>query len=114
DLPSNRRAPAGVRQLGNQVHGPGHRTLPPVPGGQSVVTTDAQRQALRHAAQWFAQLCANPEDAALRAQWQRWHCRRAEHEWAWQQLTELQARLGGMPQHLAWNVMEKSTLRESG
>ncbi len=79
-----------------------------------MVTTDAQRQALRHAAQWFAQLCANPEDAALRAQWQRWHCRRAEHEWAWQQLTELQARLGGMPQQLAWNVMEKSTLRESG
>ncbi|MCS5517472.1 hypothetical protein NWF32_29270 [Pseudomonas qingdaonensis] len=31
------------------------------------MTTDAQRQALRHAAQWFAQLCANPEDAALRA-----------------------------------------------
>jgi transmembrane sensor len=78
------------------------------------VTNDAQRQALRHAAQWFAHLSANPDDPALRAQWQRWHCRSAEHEWAWQQLTELQARLGSMPQQLAWAVMEKSTLRESG
>lgn len=79
-----------------------------------MVTTDAQRQALRHAAEWFAHLCANPEDPALRAQWQRWHCHCAEHEWAWLRLTELQARIGGMPQQLAWEVMEKSTLRESG
>ena len=79
-----------------------------------MVTNDARRQALRHAAQWFAQLSASPDDPALRAQWQRWHCRSAEHEWAWQQLTELQARLGRMPQQLTWEVMEKSTLRESG
>ena len=79
-----------------------------------MVTNDAQRQALRHAAQWFAQLSANPDDPALRAQWQRWHCESAEHDWAWQRLTDLQARLGSMPQQLAWDVMEKSTLRESG
>ncbi|MFK0034693.1 FecR domain-containing protein [Pseudomonas monteilii] len=78
------------------------------------MTNDAQRQALRHAAQWFAHLSAKPDDPALHAQWQHWHSRSAEHEWAWQQLTELQARLGRMPQQLAWDVMEKSTLRESG
>ncbi|MFJ4256673.1 FecR domain-containing protein [Pseudomonas monteilii] len=78
------------------------------------MTNDAQRQALRHAAQWFAHLSANPDDPALHAQWQRWHCQSTEHEWAWQQLTALQARLGSMPQQLAWEVMEKSTLRENG
>uniref|UniRef100_A0A1I8ADV8 Sigma-70 family RNA polymerase sigma factor n=1 Tax=Steinernema glaseri TaxID=37863 RepID=A0A1I8ADV8_9BILA len=30
------------------------------------------------------------------------------------QVSASSARLGGMPQQLAWNVMEKSTLRESG
>lgn len=77
------------------------------------MTSDAQRQALRHAAEWFAHLSANPDDPALRAQWQRWHCLSAEHQWAWQRLSELQARIGNMPRHLAWEVMEKSTLRES-
>ncbi|CAI3804707.1 Protein FecR [Pseudomonas sp. MM221] len=79
-----------------------------------MVTNDAQRQALRRAAEWFAHLCANPDDPELRVQWRLWHSRSAEHEWAWQQLTELQARIGNMPQQFAWEVMEKSTLRESG
>lgn len=78
------------------------------------MTTDAQRQALRRAAEWFAHLSANPDDPALHAQWQHWHCLCAEHRWAWQKLNELQARIGSMPQHLAWEIMEKSTLRASG
>ncbi|MBK4999728.1 DUF4880 domain-containing protein [Pseudomonas sp. S31] len=78
------------------------------------MTSDAQRQALRRAAEWFAHLSAKPDDPALHARWQHWHSRSAEHEWAWQQLSELQARIGKMPQRLAWEVMEKSTLRETG
>lgn len=78
------------------------------------MTSDAQRLALRDAAQWFAKLCANPDDPALQAQWQAWHGRSSEHQWAWQRLTELQAQLGSVPQHLAWQVMDKLNLQGSG
>lgn len=75
---------------------------------------DAQRRALHDAAQWFAKLCASPNDPALQAQWQAWHGRSAEHQWAWQRLAELQTQLGSMPQPLAWRVMDKLNLQASG
>ncbi|WP_437879783.1 FecR domain-containing protein [Pseudomonas sp. LRF_L74] len=78
------------------------------------MSSDAQRRALRDAAQWFAQMCANPDDPAIQHQWQAWHARQAEHQWAWQRLTELQAQLGSVPQQLAWPVMDKVALQGGG
>lgn len=78
------------------------------------MTSDAQRQALREAAQWFARLCASPDEPATQAQWQRWYACSAEHQWAWERLTQLQAQLGSVPKHLGWRVMDKVHLQASG
>lgn len=77
------------------------------------MSQDARRRALHDAAQWFAQMCERPDDPALQAQWQAWHGGSAEHQWAWQRLTELQAQIGSVPQHLAWQVMDKVNLQGS-
>lgn len=78
------------------------------------MTSDAQRRALRDAAQWFAQMCASPDDPALQAQWHTWHTQSDDHRWAWQCLTSLQAQIGSVPQQLAWQVMDKVNLQSAG
>lgn len=78
------------------------------------MTSDAHRRALRDAAQWFAQMCASPDDPALQAQWHAWHSQNADHRWAWQCLTSLQAQIGSVPQQLAWQVMDKVNRQGGG
>ena len=78
------------------------------------MTTDRQRQALRDAAQWFAQLGACPDDPEVQQRWLTWHGQSEEHRWAWQHLNELQVQIGSMPQQLAWQVMDKVNLRGRG
>ncbi len=78
------------------------------------MNADAKRQALREAAQWFAQLCASPDDPALEQRWQAWHGDRAEHRWAWERLASLQTRIGQVPQQLGWQVMEQVSLQGGG
>ena len=78
------------------------------------MSVDPKRQALRDAAQWFAQMCANPDDPALQMQWKAWHGDRLEHQWAWQHLTSLQTHIGKVPQQLGWQVMEQVNLQGAG
>ena len=78
------------------------------------MNTDAKRQALRDAAQWFARMGASPDDPALQLQWQAWYGDSAEHQWALQRLAALQARIGSVPQALGWPVMEQVSLQGAG
>lgn len=79
-----------------------------------MVNAEARRQALHDAAQWFARMGAAPGDHALREQWQAWHAECPQHQWAWQRLGSLQARLGTVPQQLGWEVMEQVDRQGTG
>lgn len=64
------------------------------------------REALKAAAAWHAQLCsdeAGPEDHAAHA---RWLQAAADHRWAWQQLQALRTRLGAVPGPQSAQVLE--------
>lgn len=55
------------------------------------------RDAIKAAAEWHAQLCADdagPEDRAAHERWLQAH---ADHRWAWQQLQTLRGKLGALP-----------------
>ncbi|WP_168735288.1 FecR domain-containing protein [Pseudothauera rhizosphaerae] len=55
------------------------------------------RQALKAAAEWHAQLCADDAGPDRHAAHERWLRSAAEHRWAWQQVLALRARLGALP-----------------
>ena len=70
--------------------------------------TRARREALQAAAQWYARLCseeAGPEDEQAL---QRWLGSDPLHQWAWQRVDQLQARLGRVPGHLALKTLERA------
>lgn len=67
-----------------------------------------QRQALSDAARWFARLGAAPDDPALQRQWLVWHNADPQHQWAWQRVAALQARLGQAQGSLGYGVLERA------
>lgn len=67
-----------------------------------------QRQALSAAAQWFARLGETPEDPRLQQQWQAWHNADPQHQWAWQQVAMLQARMSQAQGALGYGVLERA------
>ncbi|WEK28671.1 MAG: FecR domain-containing protein [Candidatus Pseudomonas phytovorans] len=67
-----------------------------------------QHQALSAAAQWFARLGEAPTDPALQQRWQAWHAEDPQHQWAWQQVALLQARLNQAQGALGYGVLERA------
>ncbi|WP_296558081.1 FecR domain-containing protein [Pigmentiphaga sp.] len=69
--------------------------------------------ALREAAQWHAQLCAGPQDAAQRERWAQWRDGNADNKWAWGQLERLQRRLGSVPGKMSAAALDLAGSRAS-
>ncbi|WDY56027.1 FecR domain-containing protein [Pseudomonas sp. PSKL.D1] len=75
------------------------------------MNTSPQRQALSAAAHWFARLGEAPQDPRLQQQWQAWHNADPHHQWAWQQVAMLQARMGKAQGALGYGVLERAGLQ---
>ncbi|GLK87830.1 FecR domain-containing protein [Pseudomonas turukhanskensis] len=67
-----------------------------------------KRVALREAAHWYARLGADQVGADVHQQWSSWHSQDALHQWAWQQVQNLQAQLQGLPGPLAYQAMQQA------
>jgi len=70
------------------------------------------REAIKAAAEWHAQLCADdagPEHHAAHEHWLRAH---ADHRWAWQQLETLRGKLGALPGPAAASTLRRSGVRQ--
>ncbi|NER59225.1 DUF4880 domain-containing protein [Pseudomonas sp. MAFF212428] len=73
-----------------------------------------QRAALEQAALWRARLNADAVGDADRQAWQTWHDAHEQHRWAWQQVAQVQQRLGQLPAGLAGRALDLTTQRGSG
>lgn len=65
-----------------------------------------QRAALEQAALWRARLNADAVGDADRHAWQTWHDAHEQHRWAWQQVAQVQQRLGQLPAGLAGRTLD--------
>ncbi|MCL7931022.1 FecR domain-containing protein [Halomonas llamarensis] len=70
--------------------------------------TRSRREALQAAAQWYACLCSEEAGPADEQALQQWLDSDPMHQWAWQRVDQLQARLGRVPGHLALNTLERA------
>lgn len=70
--------------------------------------TQSRREALQAAAQWHARLCSEDAGLADEQALQQWLGSDPMHQWAWQRVDQLQARLGRVPGHLALNTLERA------
>lgn len=70
-----------------------------------------QRAALEQAALWRARLNADAVGDADQHAWQTWHDAHELHRWAWQQVAQVQQRLGQLPAGLAGRTLELTTQR---
>ncbi|NER64832.1 DUF4880 domain-containing protein [Pseudomonas sp. MAFF212427] len=70
-----------------------------------------QRAALEQAALWRARLNADAVGDADRQAWQTWHDAHEQHRWAWQQVAQVQQRLGQLPAGLAGRALDLTTQR---
>ncbi|WP_217901928.1 FecR domain-containing protein [Vreelandella boliviensis] len=68
----------------------------------------SRREALQAAAQWYARLCSEEAGPADEQALQQWLDSDPMHQWAWQRVDQLQARLGRVPGHLALNTLERA------
>ncbi|KTC22316.1 iron dicitrate transport regulator FecR [Pseudomonas putida] len=69
----------------------------------------AQREAVREAARWYAQLSSGTVSAEDQASWQRWHDSDPLHRQAWQRMQAVSHSFAGLPGRIA-----ASTLLGSG
>ena len=65
-----------------------------------------QRAALEQAALWRARLNADTVGDADRQAWQTWLEEHDQHRWAWQQVAQVQQRLGQLPGGLAGRTLD--------
>ena len=73
-----------------------------------MIKGQAQRSALREAAQWYARLGAEAVSHDVHQQWHAWHAQNDLHQWAWQRVQNLQAQLQGLPGPLAYQAMQQA------
>lgn len=74
-------------------------------GRQRVTPTPAQREAIRAAARWYAQLASGTADAHEQARWQQWHDSDPLHQLAWQRMQAVSDSLGRVPGQLAASTL---------
>ncbi|MCS5516099.1 DUF4880 domain-containing protein [Pseudomonas qingdaonensis] len=65
-----------------------------------------QRAALEQAALWRARLNADAVDDTDRQAWQTWLDAHDQHRWAWQQVVQVQQRLGQLSGGLAGRTLD--------
>ncbi|MGE8051631.1 FecR domain-containing protein [Pseudomonas monteilii] len=65
----------------------------------------AQRQAVREAARWYAQLSSGAASADEQARWQRWHDSDLLNRQAWQRMQAVSDHLAGLPGRLASSTL---------
>lgn len=70
--------------------------------------SDAQRQALGQAADWYARLMAGQPDDATQRAWQAWLQADPANRWAWQQAEHLQQQVQRLPGNLAGQALERA------
>ena len=73
--------------------------------------TAKQRRALQEAAEWHARQSAGDADEQDEQRLQRWRARDPSHEWAWQRVLSLQAKLGHLPGELADETLTRAERR---
>lgn len=65
----------------------------------------AQRQAIREAARWYAQLSSGTASVEQQARWQAWHDSDPLHRMAWQRMQAVSDSLAGLPARLASSTL---------
>nr|WP_256659581.1 FecR domain-containing protein [Pseudomonas sp. H9] len=71
----------------------------------SLSPTPAQREAIRTAARWYAQLSSGTASNDDQAQWQRWYDSDPLHQQAWQRMQAVSNTLGHLPRQLASSTL---------
>lgn len=67
--------------------------------------SSAQREAIRAAARWYAQLSSGTASDDQQAQWQRWYDSNPLHQQAWQRMQAVSNTLGHLPRQLASSTL---------
>lgn len=76
----------------------------------SLTLTDARRQALRSASQWYATLNDEQVSPQQTARWQQWYEQNQDNQWAWQQVENLRSEMGTIPGNLAHRALQDTQL----
>jgi len=76
----------------------------------SASLTDARRQALRSASQWYATLSDKQVSPQQTARWQQWYEQDQDHQWAWQQVENLRSEMRAVPGELAHRALQDTQL----
>lgn len=71
----------------------------------SSAPTAAQRQAIREAARWYAQLSSQAASIEEQARWQDWYDTSPLHREAWQRMQAVSDSLAGLPGRLASSTL---------
>ena len=72
--------------------------------------TDARRQALRSASQWYATLSDAHVSPQQTARWQQWYEQNQDNQWAWQQVENLRSEMSAIPGNLAHRALQDTQL----
>lgn len=72
--------------------------------------TDARRQALRSASQWYAVLSAGQVSPQQEARWQQWIDRHQDNQWAWQQVENLRHQIDRVPGNVASRALQDTAV----
>ncbi|ROP60210.1 FecR family protein [Enterobacter sp. BIGb0383] len=72
--------------------------------------TDARRQALRSASQWYAVLSAGQVSPQQEARWQQWIDRHQDNQWAWQQVENLRHQIDRVPGNVASRALQDTAI----
>lgn len=72
--------------------------------------TDARRQALRSASQWYATLNDAQVSPQQTARWQQWYEQNQDNQWAWQQVENLRSEMSAIPGNLAHRALQDTQL----
>jgi transmembrane sensor len=72
--------------------------------------TDARRQALRCASQWYATLSDEHVSPQQTARWQHWYEQNQDNQWAWQQVENLRSEMNTIPGNMAHRALQDTQL----
>lgn len=73
-----------------------------------MVITEVQRQALREASHWHAELQDSTEHPELKAAWQQWLVSCPINQWAWQRVELMQQQFSVLPKQIAVDTLQRA------
>lgn len=68
--------------------------------------SEAEREAIRAAAQWYARLASGAPSDATQQAWQRWHAADPLHQSAWRRIEAVREQVGQVPGRLASSSLQ--------